>query len=95
MIVSIYDCLRLYLIEKYKAKGRSSSCLEVVEPFLDNGVVPLDELRAMLNEIRTKIVNDEIAALGNNHVLLAKRPRINLPEQTFALQSNDPGKNST
>ena len=61
-----------------------SSCLEVVEPFLDGGVVPPGELRRTLNNIHTKVVTDELAALGDNRILLAKPPPIHSSERRLS-----------
>ena len=56
---------------------------EVVEPFLQNGVIPAGEYRETLKKVHTKIVADSILNAPANRVLKAPPPRIHSSETSL------------
>ena len=67
-----------------------SKCFPIVEPYLQDGIIPASSYKETISKIHTDIVSDTVDAQGPNRVLNGRPPLINpneayLPRQTRAV----------
>ena len=63
-----------------------SKCWDLVEPYLQDGVIPPNTYRDTLNKIHSKVVSDSITNISPNRILNAPAPKIDAQESYLPRQ---------
>ena len=82
-----HDVVKLPLGRRRNRETLQSKCMDLVEPYLENGVIPRSKYKETLGKIHTKIVGDVISGYSDNRVLNAPTPEISKEEKCLPRQT--------